>query len=275
LSDGSRLTCITKGRKLELACGDLVVIEVEGADRGVITNITPRSSLLYRADHYKQKTLAANVTQVVIVVAAEPPFSDELLTRCLVAAECAGLKTLIVCNKADLAQSERAWALIAPYRELGYRCIELSARTDCSALRVQLQHETSVLVGQSGMGKSTIINALAPGSQAATREISTALNSGKHTTTAAVWYALDATSAVVDTPGLQAFGLAHLAAAELAQAFPEFRAHVGHCRFRDCAHDSEPGCRLRLAVEQGMATQKRLQLLRSLVAENAAHKPWQ
>jgi ribosome biogenesis GTPase len=285
LDDGALLDCIALGRKLDVACGDRVAVARDesnradpprsSAERGVINKIAPRSSLLYRADHFKQKTLAANVTQVVFVLAAEPPFSDELLTRCLVAAESAQLKALIVCNKADLAQNEKAWQALSLYRTIGYRCLALSARQDCSPLRVLLENEASVLVGQSGMGKSTIINTLMPQSNAATREVSHALNSGKHTTTAAIWYTLNATSSIVDTPGLQSFGLAHLCVAELVAAFPEFRESAGLCRFSDCGHDSEPDCRLRLAVQQGGATQQRLSLLRLLVREKKARPHWQ
>jgi ribosome biogenesis GTPase / thiamine phosphate phosphatase len=275
LDDGARLACITRGRKLEVACGDRVLLQLDGGDRGVITSVEARSSLLYRADHFKQKTLAANVTQIVVVVSAEPPFSDELLTRCLVAAECAGLKILIVCNKADLEQSAHAWQALAAYQNLGYRRLALSARSDCAPLRALLQDEASVLVGQSGMGKSTIINTLLPQSNVATREISHALNAGKHTTTAAVWYVLDHASSIIDTPGLQSFGLAHLSVAQLTHAFPEFRDQAGHCRFSNCAHQSEPDCQLLRAVHLGSATEKRLSLLRLLIAENTSHRHWQ
>lgn len=285
LDQGALLDCIALGRKQDVTCGDRVAVSRDearptypapaGPERGVITEVYPRGSLLYRADHFKQKTLAANVTQVVFVLAAQPPFSHELLTRCLVAAESAQLKTLIACNKADLSQSAQAWQALSVYRAIGYRCIALSAREDCAPLRAPLENEASVLVGQSGMGKSTIINTLLPQSNAATREISYALNSGKHTTTAAIWYTLNTTSSIVDTPGLQSFGLAHLTVPELVAAFPEFRGCAGHCRFSDCGHDSEPDCRLQLAVKRGEATQPRLSLLRLLIRENTARPDWQ
>lgn len=284
LEDGARIACISLGRKLDVACGDHVSVALDGGPqavqhiggdaRGVIVSIAARASLLYRSDQFKQKTLAANVTQMVMVVAGEPPFHDQLLTRCMVAAEAAGIKVLIACNKSDLAQAHQVWQRLQAYRDMGYRCLALSARSDCAPLRTLLQNEASVLVGQSGMGKSTIINSLIPRANAATREISTALNSGKHTTTAAIWYALDQTSSIVDTPGLQAFGLAHLTPAAIVHAFPEFRPLAGSCRFTDCTHGSEPGCRLRHTVEAGGATEQRLDMLRVLVAENTARPHW-
>ena len=137
-----------------------------------------------RLQQHRQKIIAANVTQIIVVVAAEPPFSDELLARCLIAAYDQKLEVLIVLNKCDIADKAAAARLqLAPYYSIGYRVLELSATQDASPLRPFLQGQTSVLVGQSGMGKSTLINGLLPEAQVATREISTALNSGKHTTT--------------------------------------------------------------------------------------------
>lgn len=252
LHDGETLLCFPRGKKSELACGDRVSVERSGDAQGVVAAVAPRSSLLYRSNEFKQKLIAANVTQIIVVVATEPSFSDELIARCLVAAESQGIKALIVLNKCDLrAQLDAALAALAPYARLAYPVLQLSAHADASALRPFLGGETSVLVGQSGMGKSTLTNALIPEANAPTREISTALDSGKHTTTHATLYRLDGHSALIDSPGLQEFGLRHLSFEMIEQAFPELRALAGQCRFRNCRHDREPDCAVHAAVQRG------------------------
>ena len=176
LAGGELLACVPRGKKSEAACGDMVEIQ-RTADRssdlktgaqGVIDRIVERKTLLYRSVSFREKLIAANVTQIIIVVAAEPSFDDELLARCLIAAHDQQLNTLIVLNKCDLAaQAQTARAQLAPYRAIGYNVLELSAKQDATALLPYLQGHTSVLVGQSGMGKSTLINALLPDAQAA------------------------------------------------------------------------------------------------------------
>ena len=267
LADGSIVSCFTRGKKSEVACGDEVEIQRSG-DGGVIDRISPRRSLLYRSKASKEKLIAANVTQIVIVVATEPSFSDELVTRCLTAAESQHIKPLIVLNKSDLTDRlPAAEATLAPITHLGYPTLKLCARTDVETLRPYLRGETSVLVGQSGMGKSTLTNALIPHAQATTREISLALDSGKHTTTHATLYRLDAQSALIDSPGLQEFGLHHLSPTDIEQAFPEFRPLLGQCRFRNCRHDREPDCALRAAVENGTIDSRRFSTFHALIAE--------
>ena len=161
------VSCVTRGKKGGIACGDRLQIEMTGSAQGVIKSIDPRSSLLFRSDEFKEKIIAANVTQIIVVVAAEPAFYEDLVSRCLIAAEAASLKIVIVLNKCDLEQATRAaLAQLQLYRDLGYPLITLSAKQDISPLRPYLQGETSVLVGQSGMGKSSIINALLPAAQA-------------------------------------------------------------------------------------------------------------
>jgi ribosome biogenesis GTPase len=258
LPDGSRLPCFPRGKKSEVACGDLVDIKRTSADQGVIEAIQPRRSLLYRSNEIRQKLIAANVDQLIIVVASEPAFSDELVTRALVAAESADIEILIVLNKCDLVDRlPAARERLAVFTGLGYRLLELSALEHAEDLRPALHGRTSVLVGQSGMGKSTLINALLPEANAATREISQALDSGKHTTTHASLYHLDAESALIDSPGLQEFGLGHLDRGEIEQAFPEFRPFLGQCRFRDCHHDREPDCALSAALATGRIDARR------------------
>ena len=267
LADGETLLCFPRGKKSEAACGDQVTVQRSG-DQGVIDTIEPRRSLLYRSNAFKEKLIAANVTQIVIVVATEPSFSDELITRCISAAESQEMQALIVLNKIDLADRvPAARETLAPFAKLGYRVLELSALTSGEALRALLSHHTSVLVGQSGMGKSTLTNALIPEANAPTREISESLDSGKHTTTHATLYRLDADSALIDSPGLQEFGLGHLSAGEIEHTFLELRPLLGQCRFRNCRHDREPDCAVREAVRTGQMDPRRFAVFRTLCAE--------
>lgn len=267
LPDRSRLSCFPRGKKSDVACGDRVEIEQTSDNQGVINLIQPRTSLLYRSNEVKQKLIAANVDQVVIVVATEPGFSDELVTRALLAVESEEIEPLIVLNKSDLTDKlAQARERLTIFTQLGYRILELSALEHAEDLRPALQGFTSVLVGQSGMGKSTLVNTLVPEAHAATREISSALDSGKHTTTHATLYHLDDTSELIDSPGLQEFGLGHLDRQEIEYAFREFRPFVGQCRFRDCRHDREPDCALIAAVNAGIIDKRRFATYHRIVA---------
>ena len=265
LDGGGTLPCFPRGKKSDLACGDRVSVLRSSDSQGVIDALQPRQSLLYRSNEFRQKLIAANVTQIVIVVATEPSFSEELVTRCLVAAESQDMAALIVLNKCDLRERlAHAETLLAPFVRLGYPLLRLSALSSIEALRPHLARHTSVLVGQSGMGKSTLVNALIPQANARTREISEALDSGKHTTTHATLYRLDTDSALIDSPGLQEFGLHHLSMHELEHGFPELRQFSGQCRFRNCRHDREPGCAVRNALEAGSIDAQRYAIFHAL-----------
>ena len=267
-----RVSCVTRGKKTDNACGDVVTVQLTDKHEGVIENTLPRSTLLYRSNAFKSKTLAANVTQIVIVLATQPSFYEALLNRCLIAAEAAGIKALIVLNKCDLADEDYAKDKLTQYSALGYSVLQLSAKQDISALRPHLQNEASILVGQSGMGKSTMINALLPHESVRTQEVSTVLDSGKHTTTAAHLYHLDNSSILIDSPGLQEFGLHHLSTGDLEHAFVEFRPFLGKCRFNNCKHLQEPDCAITEAKAEGKISAERLAIYKTLRAElEASH----
>lgn len=267
LDNGIQVSCVTRGKKNDLACGDRVEVKMTDTHEGVVEKLHSRSSLLFRSNAYKTKTLASNVTQVIIVLATTPSFYEALLNRCLIAAEAAKIKALIVLNKCDLADNTEAMKLLSIYQNLGYQVQPLSAKNDIAPLKQWLKNQTSVLVGQSGMGKSTIVNALLPNSAVRTQEVSTVLDSGKHTTTAAHLYHLDSDSDLIDSPGLQEFGLNHLNIEELEHAFIEFRPFLGKCRFNNCKHLHEPDCAVISAVESGKVSPVRLAFYQAMTQE--------
>ncbi|WP_235953400.1 ribosome small subunit-dependent GTPase A [Noviherbaspirillum galbum] len=269
---GERLNCVTRGKKSDVAVGDIVRFKQTSPDQGVIEKIDERKTLLYRSDQYKSKLLAANVTQLFVVIATEPGFSDDLVSRSLVAAEAAGIQAHLLLNKIDVEASlPKARERAALYASLGYPVHEVSVRKspdDTRALLLSLlQGQSTILIGQSGMGKSSLINLLVPDADIATREISAALDSGKHTTTFTRLYDMGGETAIIDSPGFQEFGLYHLSEGMLERAFVEFRPYLGTCRFYNCHHLAEPGCGVLAAVEAGEVNAMRHDLYRQLLHE--------
>lgn len=261
--------CVTRGKKSDVVCGDIVSISLTSPDQGVIDSIQPRISLFKRADAFRSKAIAANVTQIAIVVAPRPSWSEELLQRCLLAAENQHLPVLIIANKSDLPEHEAMMAQLSAYEKLAYTLIPLCAKTNLQPLKPYLQGKITLLVGQSGMGKSTLINSLFPDANARINAFSDALDSGRHTTTHSRLYALDDNSAVIDSPGLQEFALSHLSQSDIESAMPDFRPFTGHCRFRDCRHLHEPDCAVHQAVKSGQLSARRLDFFQRLLKENA------
>ena len=259
-SDGARRICHPRGKKAQAVVGDRVLWRMPApgqGDEGTVERVLPRRNLFYRQDEVRTKSFAANLDQVLVLIAAEPVFSESQLTRALIAAEAAGIPALIALNKSDLVEPfTRAWERLWPYRHMGgdgdaahhYRVLPLSltesGEVDRQALMPLLRARTTLVLGPSGAGKSTLVNLLVPGAAAQTGEISQALNSGRHTTTSTQLYWIDAgrRTALIDSPGFQEFGLRHLAPTDLARCMPDIAAHAGECRFYNCTHLHEPGC---------------------------------
>lgn len=271
-ADRRRLLCHRRGRKTECVVGDRVQWQPAG-DGGVIETVLPRTSLLWREDRWRSKSFAANIDRLLVLVAVEPPLAESLLARALIAAADAGIDAQVVLNKTDLPQADAARERLEPYRRAGVPVHAVSlAREGAvarSTLMPLLDGRTTLLLGASGVGKSTLINLLVPDATAQVGEISRALNAGRHTTTTTSWYWLDAThrSAVLDSPGVQTFGLHQIAAARLASLMPDLARHAPHCRFANCTHRSEPACAVQAAAASGDVAPSRLQVYRELFEE--------
>lgn len=275
---GKRLICHPRGKKSQAVVGDHVLWQ-GSHDEGTIEQVEPRRNLFYRQDEVRTKSFAANLDQVLILIAAAPEFSESQLARALIAAEAERITPIIALNKSDLAEPfQRAWARLLPYQQMHYRVLRLSLKQSSAAdrdhLLEQLAGKTTLVLGPSGAGKSTLINLLVPGAVAQTGEISQALNSGKHTTTSTTWYWVDRDggTALIDSPGFQEFGLNHIEPMQLAGCMPDLKAHLGNCKFYNCTHLHEPGCGVIAAIAAGGAegaavTPSRYRIYQELFAE--------
>ena len=267
--------CHVRGRELQPVCGDRVALShapALGPDAAVVTAIHTRRNVFARAAQHRRKVIAANLDQVAILVACEPSFSDELICRMLVVAELAELPAVLVLNKIDVdARLAQARTMLEPFVALGFPVIELAACLDASPLRSVLEGKRTLFTGQSGMGKSTLVQALVPEAEVRIREISSFLDSGKHATTGARMFSVNPHTEIVDTPGVTEFGLAGYNVRNIGYGFREFQAFAGQCRFADCRHLNEPGCAMAQAVQTGQIHPRRLALYQRIIeAERAA-----
>ena len=268
--DGERRICHPRGKKSQVVVGDRVQW-LASTDEGTIEKVERRHNLFYRQDEIRTKSFAANLDQVLILLAAEPEFSEMQLTRALIAAEAEHITPLIVLNKRDLTELHaRAFARLEPYIKMGYTVLQGAFKSgDLGDLPERLKHKTTLVLGPSGTGKSTLINSLVPNANVATAEISQALNSGKHTTTSTTWHWVDADrkTGLIDSPGFQEFGVHHIDAMQLAAYMPDFKPHVTNCKFYNCTHLHEPSCGVQDAVNAGAISPSRYKLYGMLFAE--------
>ncbi|MCW9024639.1 MAG: small ribosomal subunit biogenesis GTPase RsgA [Gammaproteobacteria bacterium] len=276
-AQGEQHRCVPRRNLPPLVCGDYVNWHYSDPKSCVITGLIPRSSLLSRPDtRGKQKSIAANIEQILIINAPIPAFNEGLLDRYLVAATHTKIHPIIVINKTDLftnKEREEFQQRLNIYKQIGYSIIFTSAHEDeaFNVLNDHLQGKTSILVGQSGVGKSSLLNRLLPEVDAKVGDISEATGKGQHTTTTARLYHLPNSGSLIDSPGIREFGLWEIQPAQLASGFIEFTQQEQSCRFRDCMHKNEPGCAILDAVEKGEISTKRyqsyLRILESLTNE--------
>ncbi|MFK7830962.1 MAG: small ribosomal subunit biogenesis GTPase RsgA [Congregibacter sp.] len=263
--------CHLRANLGSLVAGDTVTF-CAGESVGVIVARDDRQTALRRPDKFgKLRTVAANIDRVVIVMAPLPEPHGNLIDRYLVATENLGAEAVVLLNKTDLLADDKVAAaisdLLAPYPDLGYPVIRTQSKDGAiQELTALLKDHTSILVGQSGVGKTTLVNALLPEAHERVGELSPDRQKGRHTTTTARLFDLPAGGTLIDSPGIREFGLWHMSREDIEHGFREFRDRLGQCRFRDCRHQSEPGCALTIAIESGAIHPARLASYRHIVA---------
>lgn len=268
---GAIQRCHLRSNLDALVTGDRV-IWCAGDPNGVVVARQPRHSELMRPDAYgKLKAVAANIDQIIVVIAPLPEPHANFIDRYLVAAEAVTIPALILLNKSDLiddANRAAIEALLAPYPALGYACLQASCKDidGLASLRAVLANHTSVFVGHSGVGKTSLVNMLLPEANARVGALSATHHTGTHTTTTAQWFHLPTGGALIDSPGIRDFGLWHMDKSQVEHGFKEFDPLLGRCKFRDCQHQQEPDCALLAALQSGAISASRLASYRQIIA---------
>ena len=256
------IRCHVRANLDSVVTGDRILWQAED-ELGVIVSIEPRDSTLLRPDIYGTlRPVASNINQMVIVVAPEPEAFAGLIDRYLVAAENMQTEVLLLINKADLIESEKYRQLVELkniYMTIGYRVLEVSAHTDLGfeALATALKDHTSIFVGQSGVGKSSLLQTLLPHESIRTGELSSGKAKGRHTTTHTQLYHFPSGGNCIDSPGIREFGLWHMSSQDITHGFVDLRDIAANCKFRNCQHEDEPGCKIKAAVEAGTLYKER------------------
>jgi ribosome biogenesis GTPase len=268
--EGGLLKAVARGRRSDCVVGDRVTFRRLNDDQAVIDTVLPRTNRVTRSDNFRSKTIAANVDLAGIVISGYPRFDEALLVRILIALEAEEIPAVLIVTKQDLDLSREAMAARqAVYQSLGYPVITTAAKSAPASLQALAEHlrdKRTLLLGQSGMGKSTLVNALVSGAEQQTATISDALASGRHTTTFTRAFELAEGGWILDSPGFQTFEIAHLSRWQMVHSMPEFRPLLGQCRFNDCSHDREPGCAIRTAAQEGKIDALRYRLFTEIAA---------
>ena len=275
-SDGARVSCSYRRSVGRPYCGDRVGLETAAAGDLVVSSIEPRTNVFVRADARQRKqVVAANLDQAVIVVAPAPEPSRDLVERYLVAVHSLGIRPVIVLNKSELALPDsdgNPLKRLGEYAELGYPVIRSSCKgpPGTDVLQAELEGRVSILVGQSGVGKSSLVNRLLPDLELQTGDLSRVTGKGTHTTTTTIMYALPCGGRLIDSPGVWEYGLWTMSPQELESGFTDFAPFLGHCRFNDCRHETEPGCAIRDAVDKGAIKRWRYEAYLRLLKQSTA-----
>lgn len=282
-TDRTQHKCYIRRTIKSVVCGDNVVFRpsttTEERDRGIIEVVVDRKSELSRPDYYDGlKPIAANIDQIIVVASIVPALSTHIIDRYLVACEHAQIPPIVVVNKVELLSEEELVMVkkeLLVYEQIGYKIIFASCKTQAGLdeLTSVLKDKVNVLVGQSGVGKSSLINQLLPDSQEVVGEVSDNSGLGTHTTTAAKLIPFSLGGELIDSPGVREFGLWHLPVIDITQGFVEFRAYLGGCKFSDCTHRNDPGCLIRKAVEENKIDANRYQSYLKIVDSLDQNRP--
>lgn len=267
--EGKHIICSIRPNLETLVAGDRVIWQAEGENQGVVVSLYPRGSILARPTHAGlKKPVAANITQLVIVIAPKPEISWPLLDSYLIIAETLKLHAIILLNKTDLPCEEIMQDLENSYQSLGYPIIQTHKEKSLETLKNALNHQVNVFIGQSGVGKSSIISKILPHEKnIAINQISEISELGKHTTSNSRYYHLPSGGALIDSPGVREFSLWHIETSLITQGYIEFKPFLSQCKYRNCSHIETPQCAILEAVAQKHISQKRYENYIKLVSQ--------